>query len=40
VASPVVIQAAMRFKNHAPRSCQRPADERTLRLPGVFEEPN
>jgi hypothetical protein len=40
VASPVVIQAAMRFKNHAPRSRQRPADERTLRLPGVFEEPN
>jgi excisionase family DNA binding protein len=39
VASPDVIQAAMAFKNRAPRSRQRPVDERTLRLPGVFADP-
>ena len=39
VASPEIIQAAMTFKNRAPRSRQRPVDERTLQLPGVFEEP-
>jgi DNA invertase Pin-like site-specific DNA recombinase len=38
VASTDVIKAAVAFKSHAPKSRQRPADDRTLQLPGVLKE--
>jgi DNA invertase Pin-like site-specific DNA recombinase len=39
LASPDIIQAALALKNRAPKSRPQSEDGRTLRLPGVFEEP-
>jgi excisionase family DNA binding protein len=39
VGSPEIIQAAMALKNRADRPRHQSVDERTLRLPGLSEEP-